>query len=117
MKNSFKKILNNPPYLWGIVFTVVVILFSVFLLVLNWQNLPPQVPIFYNRLWGEDQLGKREELLLLPSIAFVFFIINILLATKIYLKEGLISLILIWTASFLAFAGIFTLLQIIRIVG
>lgn len=40
---------------------------------LFWQNLPPQVPLFYSRPWGEEQLGQPH-LLALPLLLGIVFL-------------------------------------------
>lgn len=38
-----------------------------------WQNLPPQVPLFYSKPWGEEQLGAPH-LLALPLLLGILFL-------------------------------------------
>ena len=117
MKNSFKKLLVEPFCLWGLTFSLIVLFLALFFLILFWRNLPPQIPLFYSYLWGEKRLGTKEQILLLPGLAFLFFLINLSLAVRFAYKEPLLARILIWTNLFLAFVNSFALIQILRLVG
>lgn len=45
-----------------------------------WKKLPPEVPLFYSRPWGEEQLGNPLMLLLPGALAALFWIINLAFA-------------------------------------
>lgn len=61
---------------------------------LLFQNLPPEVPIFYSRPWGEEQLGHPVLLLLPLGLAALFWVINLAFARitseNILLKHALV---------------------------
>jgi len=58
-----------------------------FLFVLiKWSSLPDQIPLFYSRPWGEEQLAQRQTIFLLPGISLVAFWINNFLASR-FLKD------------------------------
>ncbi len=44
--------------------------------VFKYSSLPPQIPLFYSKTWGEDQLGDYWMIFLLPILLDIFFIIN-----------------------------------------
>lgn len=63
------------------------LIFASFVLIgLEWTNLPLQVPLFFGRPWGEDQLAAKAFILLLPAISLVVTLINNFLA-RIYFKK------------------------------
>ncbi|HBL51701.1 MAG: hypothetical protein A3D24_02615 [Candidatus Blackburnbacteria bacterium RIFCSPHIGHO2_02_FULL_39_13] len=59
-----------------------------------WPKLPPQVPLFYSKPWGEAQLAKPYFLAVPLLMSAVFLILNLLLTQKldnyIFLKKSLI---------------------------
>jgi len=69
-----------------------------FFLGLWWSKLPPQLPLFYSRPWGEEQLVAKNLFFILPAACFIFIIINLRLASFFFKKEVLLSQILIWSA-------------------
>lgn len=51
--------------------TVTVVVGSLAILAAFNKNLPPQVPLFYSRPWGESQLADPKALLVIPVTAMV----------------------------------------------
>lgn len=56
------------------------LLASLLLVIIFWKKLPPQVPIFYSRPWGEEQIASPTYLFLPMLLAFLLLIINLVLA-------------------------------------
>lgn len=52
------------------------LLSQVSLILVSWGKLPPQVPLFYSRPWGEPLLSPPAGLFLLPLILLFILIIN-----------------------------------------
>lgn len=74
------------------------------LLVFFWRSLPPELPLFYSRPWGQEQLTGKNLFVILPiSLVFLsllnFFWINFFLT-----REKLLAQI------FMAATGLFSLL-------
>jgi len=65
---------------------ILLIFLSLIIIGLNWQLLPPQIPIFYSRPWGEDQLGPKTAILLFPATSLGISLVNYLLA-KVFTKR------------------------------
>jgi len=63
------------------------IFLSFILIVLTWNRLPPQIPLYFGRPWGEDQLAPKPFIFLLPTISAVILLANRFWG-KIYLKKG-----------------------------
>lgn len=63
-------------------------------LLIFWMKLPPQVPLFYSKPWGEEQLVSPVFLLLPLVLSGVFILANALLISilpeNIFLKRALI---------------------------
>ncbi len=78
-------------------------------------KLPPQVPLFYSRPWGDPQLASPWLLLILPALSLFIMIFNFILSGLFFDSPFLVQ-ILIWTATVFAFLAFFTLAQIIFII-
>jgi hypothetical protein len=59
--------------------SVVLILLMSLVITLLLKSLPVVVPLYYTQPWGEARLASRVTLYMLPGLALVFAIINLLL--------------------------------------
>lgn len=63
------------------------------LFAVSWFSLPPQVPLFYSRPWGEGQLAQPLFLALPLVLGIIFLLINAVLAKTwedSFLKHSLV---------------------------
>lgn len=80
---------TKKPVLVG--FGIVVV--TSLLLAVAWFSLPPQVPLFYSRPWGESQLAQPLFLGLPLLLGILFLVINAILAKTwedSFLKHSLV---------------------------
>lgn len=54
-----------------------------------WRSLPPEVPIWFSRPWGAEQLGSSWFLLLFPVASLFWYAINVLFSLHVT-KEHLV---------------------------
>ena len=83
--------LNGQIFRWNVFFLSI----QALLLFLKYNDLPPQIPIFYSEPWGESQLGKSSAIFLLPSISIIILFINNILAVYYLKSVSLISRLLV----------------------
>lgn len=89
-KRLFRIIFFLPPLLS--IGTTVLILFF-------FSQLPPQIPLYYSRPWGEDQLTQPLYLFLLPMGSLVWYIITaILITVETYQYRVFAQLLFIFSA-------------------
>lgn len=91
---------------------ILIIFIQLAVILFFWRNLPPQVPLFYSRPWGKEQLASYLNLFLLPGFSVVFFILNNFLFS-LFIKEEKIALKALSLASF-AFS-LFCLITLFKI--
>ncbi|NMB84543.1 hypothetical protein GYA28_04650 [Candidatus Roizmanbacteria bacterium] len=65
------------------------IIMAVFLLSFN--RLPPQIPLFYSRLWGEDQLADTWMLVFVPIFINGLFFLNNFVSNRLFSTDTLIK--------------------------
>jgi hypothetical protein len=60
----------------------------------KFSSLPPQIPLFFSRAWGEDQLADIWFIFLLPVLAHLFIGLNILIGKKLFTEDKLVNQII-----------------------
>src|SRR3989344_303424 len=75
------------------------VILSVF--VLRFQTLPPQVPLFYSKPPGEDQLIDAWYILILPLIMNLLFFLNKFILRRFFRENELIQKIFYYLNLFL----------------
>lgn len=85
-------------------------------LALFWPKLPPQVPLFYSRPWGKEQLINPLGLLLLPTLSLSIAVVNLIFASLMPREEKLSSQLLVVFATVFNFLSFVTLFKIVTLV-
>ena len=88
-QRSMKIVLYGGAILIGI---------QILLLILKWGNLPPQLPLYYSRPWGDEQIAPRLFVSIFPIISIICLLINTMLARVFFYTENLLSTVLLWSA-------------------
>lgn len=75
------------------------------LIALFWLRLPPQIPIFYSRPWGEAILSTKYAIGIIPAITTGIVIVNLFVSSRFSTNLFLRRIILIFTflAAFMCF--------------
>jgi len=81
-----------------------------------WAWLPPQLPFFYSKPWGEEQLIQPFSLFVLPLLGLIVFFGNLTLMSFVSKKELLIRHILIIAIFLFNLLSLITIVQIIRLI-
>ncbi len=81
----------------------------------NLSSLPKEVPLFYSLNWGEEQLTRREYLLLPLGGVFLFGIIDFLLGAILHPKDKVMSYLLFGTATLATVLAVVTVLNIVKL--
>lgn len=71
-------------------------LLMILLLIMSWAKLPPEVPLFYSRPWGLNQLAEKVWLWLLPLTIWFITLINLKIASYLFIKEKVLAFSLVW---------------------
>lgn len=75
-QNAQKNIAGDRLSFFTFSFFLVSVLIQSMLILLVWSKLPPQLPIFFSRPWGENVLAPKLFLWSLPIITVLFFFVN-----------------------------------------
>jgi len=80
-----------------------------------YRKLPPEIPLFYSRPWGEAQLASPWLLLILPALSLFIIIFNFILSGLLF-DFSFLAQVLMWGAAVFAFLALFTLAKIIFVI-
>jgi len=94
----------------GVLLMVAVLLFA-------WKRLPPEVPLFYSRPWGESQLAEKEWLWVLPGVGVGVLVLNLKIASLFFKEEPFLIKGLVWGATLIVGLLAVTLLEIVWLVS
>lgn len=86
------------------------------LLVWKMSTLPPQIPLYYSRPWGEKQLGSPWELWWLPGLNLAVLGVNLLIGGIVFSEDKLLSKMLVTAATLTGFLTVFALGRIFWLV-
>lgn len=67
----------------GVLSSFLLLLLQSLFLLLVYRSLPSELPLFYSRPWGEEQLGPRFLLWILPVLALILFLLNLFITKKL----------------------------------
>lgn len=87
---------------------------AVFLLRLG--NLPPQIPLFYSRPWGEEQLADSWMVFILPIILNLLFFLNKFIYNKFFFGNEFVKKIIDYLDIFLIIAITFIFIKIMLLI-
>ena len=92
---------------------VILILIQVAVILFFFAQLPPQIPLFFSRPWGEPQLASPLSLLLLPLFSLTILLVNTFLAAFFIDKDKFLSQALSFASVIFALFGLIAILKII----
>jgi len=85
--------------------------------ILKFNFLPPQLPLFYSRSWGEAQLVDTWMIFLIPLLLNLLYIANNFLYKRFFLGHGLIKKIFDYLTIFLIVGFTLIFIKIIFLVS
>jgi hypothetical protein len=89
---------------------------SFWLLFLKQKDLPPTIPLWFSKEWGEARLTEPVWLWLIPSSSLFVFFLNNLLAS--FLRSfPTLATTLVWFGAFFSFISLYTLYRLIILAG
>lgn len=109
--------LKEDNFVWlSFLITIVLAVLIIVLIFITWNRLPPQVPLFYSRPWGETQLSPTWGLWLLAIFSFTILGFNLILSLLYFQKNVLIRKILAATSLLFSLLSIITVIKIISLI-
>ncbi len=97
-------------------FVPIIVLLSVILLLLRAKDLPPVVPLWYAKPWGEEQLTSPWWLTVLPATSLITYIINVVASAYLTVQHLVFTQLLYATALMVSLLSFVTLIKILLLV-
>lgn len=82
----------------------------------RWQKLPPQIPLFYNKPWGEDQLVDSWLIFIIPFFINLFFYLNHIFQKKFFSNNEFVKTIIKYLNLIIILGGTLIFIKIIFLV-
>ena len=108
MEKNLVKITNQA--------NLVLIIIQILIVAAIWRALPPEIPLFYSRPWGQDQLAHYPLMTTLPAVSLIIFVTNFIVAKIANKEEVLIKKMLAVGSLTFSFLILISLIQIIRLI-
>lgn len=107
---------RNTIIRWASRLTMIFFCCSFLVILLSWNKLPSEVPLWYSKPWGQSRLADPLWLFLLPGASIFWYIINSLISIYISKNHLVFSQILYLSAllgSVFSFVTVFMIIWII----
>lgn len=91
MKEFFKEIKQDKILFRGSLFSIGIVGFCLLYIIIWYNSLPPLIPFFNQMPWGEERITRNLFIFLIPLIALIIFVVNLIVAKIVYKKIPLIS--------------------------
>ena len=96
--------------------TIILFIFQLVLIIWFYNQLPPQIPIFFSRPWGESWLASSSSIFILPLYSLVIFLLNYFLVLFYHQKKFLLSQLLVIFAFIISLFSTVSVIKIISLV-
>jgi hypothetical protein len=116
VKKLISKLWQDKNCSLAVKISVFLLLLTTGCLLLVGHLLSPQVPLFYSRPWGEEQLATPQTLLLLPLGAVLVIFFNIGLAGFLLARFPFLARTLTWSAVLISFLVSITVFKVIILI-
>jgi hypothetical protein len=91
MKKLIINIKADKLALRGFIISILLTLLTILYIAINYQNLPPLIPVFNQLPWGNSRLVPLNGIFIPVVIFTVIFIFNVLFTSIVYSKNPLIA--------------------------
>lgn len=114
LKKSDEQNLSDGSLILATFPVILAIIVAITIMILS-GKLPPNLPLFYSLPWGENQLAKTHQLLIIPATFLCVALINLIIYLQINDNYLIFKRILSVTSVIISLVFIISLFQIISI--
>jgi len=109
-------VLRNSWFITSLRLVIILAVIEASLIGFLYKRIPLQVPLFFSRPWGEEQLAPRFYLFSLPLGLIILTVVNVWIAAQFYEKDSLLTYLLIFSITLVSLLVSVTLFQILFLV-
>jgi hypothetical protein len=113
IKKDIKSLTNSPLLRVAVILPILSSIIMIAIITWQYRYLPPEIPLYYSRPWGEEQLAQINYLYMLPAGCLIWYICCILLIHFRMYRYRVFSQLLIISQAILSLGCIFILIQIL----
>lgn len=97
---------------------LIILLFIIQIIFIIWfyNQLPPEIPLYFSRPWGEAWLTPTSSIFILPLFTLITLLINYFLALFYHQKKPLLSQLLVVFALIISLFSAISLIKIISLI-
>lgn len=96
-------------------YSLFLLLAQIILIIWFFNQLPPEIPIYFSRPWGQAWLSSPASIFILPLFSLLTLLLNYFLALYFYAKKILLSQLLVIFGFIVSLFSLISLLQIISL--
>lgn len=116
IRSGYRKLKNNWTFTLSNRFILGSTLISTGLIAWRFQSLPPQVPLWFSRPWGQDELAAPGWLFFLPAGILVWHLFNFLAAVYVVIENRVFTQILFFTSILISVMALITVVRILTLI-
>ena len=83
---------------------------------LRMKSLPPQIPLYYSKAVGDDQLGDTWMIFIIPTLMTILFAVNNLIYKKYFLGQEMVKRIFNYLNIFLVVSFTIIFIRILYLI-
>lgn len=99
---------------WATLLCLIFTVAQIAIILVSFKKLPPELPIFYSKPWGEPMLAGPLFVWILPGLSFLFVAVNYLIARLLISETFLYRVLIVFAVTF-AFAAFYDTAKIISL--
>lgn len=116
MNATFKKIFDDKIIFIGSLIALFFISLYLFITMVSYKLLPPLIPLFNQKPWGDGRIGNKVEIFIPTFVSILIFIFNLFVSKIFYEKNPLVARILFTTSLLVSFFAFVFILKVIFLV-
>jgi hypothetical protein len=97
-------------------FVIILFVLSVGFLVWLFPTLPPEVPLWFSRPWGADQLASPYWLILLPVTSLLWYAVDLVISIYVTAEYLIFSQLLFLSSLIVSILSFITMIKILFLV-
>jgi len=117
MTTAVQKLWKDKSCNLGIKIFFFLLIFNFSFFIFHFSDFPPQVPLFYSRPWGEEQLASSVFLWILPGAAILFSLFNVSMASFLFEELPLLAQFLVWSNVLISLLSCIAVFKIVTLIS